>query len=101
MLMKMYKMLGVYSKEARCCVLVSKVPFDMLSNENIKKIIITHYSTNWNGCDSIARTLDCENLKQTGRKFKLKNKITYNGTDNDMGTHYYWSFTFDEIRELE
>lgn len=99
--MKKYKMLGVNTERLTCCILECLLPYDKIINEDIEASDFTHYSTNWNGCDSIPRTLSYKNLKQTGRKFKLKNKISFNGTDADMGHYYNWTFTIDEIRELE
>lgn len=99
---KKYKMLGVNTEYLTCCVLESLLPFDaIIVKEDIEATDFTHSSTNWNGCDSIPRTLWCMGMKETGRKFKLKYEIIFAGTDGDMGTYYDWTFPVDEIRELE
>ena len=99
--MKKYKLLGVNSEELTCYILECLLPYDKIINEDIEASDFTHSSTGWNGRDSLPRLLSFKNLKQTGRKIKLKNKISFNGTDTDMGHYYNWTFTIDEIRELE
>lgn len=90
------------TKYPTCCVLECALPFDaIIVKKNIEDTDFTHTSTNWNGCDSIPRTLWCLGMKETGRKFKLKHEIIFAGTDGDMGHHYHWTFPVDEIRELE
>lgn len=101
--MKKYIMLGVNTERLTCCVLECFFPFDkiIVNEEDIEASDFTHSSTNWNGCDSLPRTLSYRCMKETGRKLKLKHKIIFTGTDSDMGHYYDWSFSVDEIRELE
>ena len=100
--MKKYKMLGVNTEYLTCCVLECLLPFDaIIANEDIEASDFTHSSTGWNGCDSLPRTLSYMCMKETSRKFKLKHKIIFTGADFDMGHYYDWSFSVDELRELE
>lgn len=99
--MKKYTMLGVNTATLSCCLLECLIQFDNLDVDNLESSDFNHYATNWNGCDSIPRTLSLKNFKQTGNKILLKHPISFTGSDLDMGHSYDWTFTIQEIRELE
>ena len=99
--MKQYKMLGVNTEELTCCVLKCQLPFDEIINEDIESFDFIHDCAGWNGRDPLPRVLNFISSKLTGRKIKLKNNISFHGTDTYMEQDYNWTFTIDEIRELE
>ena len=94
-------MLGVNSKNNRCCKLFCIIPFDNLIPSDIEADDFVHDATNWCGQDEIKRTLDTIKMKQTGKKIILDKPIVFHGSDYDMGHIYSWQFKVDEIHELE
>ena len=98
--MKKHIFLGVNSARNTCCILKCLLPFDMLIPSEVEASDFSHSSTNWNGCDSIERTLELENKELTGRKIKLSKPIRFYGVDDDMGHSYSWEVNIDEIHEL-
>lgn len=98
--MKKYVMLGVNSETNRCCKLSCLLSFDNLIPSEIEARDFVHDATNWGGQDEIERTLGFIKMKQTGKKIVLNKKITFSGTDYDMGHEYSWWFYVDEIHEL-
>lgn len=99
--MKKNIMLGVNSSTNKCRVLYCLLNFDALRAPEIQSEILASKTTNWCGRDEIKRTLDIIKMKQTGRKIRLYKKITFLGSDFDMGHEYPWKFEIDEIHELE
>ena len=98
--MKKTIMLGVNSQSHRCCKLSCLLPFDKLVASEVEADDFTHSATDWDGSDDIERTLGFLRMKRTGRKITLGKKITFHGTDYDMGHYYNWQFSIDEIYEL-
>lgn len=98
--MKKNIMLGVNSKTNNCCKLSCLLPFDSLDPSEVDASDFVHDATNWCGQDEIERTLSFIGMKQTGNKISLNKKITFFGTDYDMGHEYSWRFDVDEIHEL-
>lgn len=94
-------MLGVNSKENRCCKLLCIVPFDNLVPFDIEADDFIHDATNWCGQDEIKRTLRVIKMRQTGKKIILDKPIVFHGSDYDWGREFPWSFKVDEIHELE
>lgn len=100
--MKRYTYLGVAGEY--CCVLSSLAPFEQLTEHNSeidRKDFYYEDATNWCGCDTIERTCRLEVLTATGRNIKLEYPITFHGTDYDSGHEYGWSFTVEEIWEVD
>ena len=97
--MKKHIMLGVDPTRQHCCILTCLLPFDMLVPDEIEPDDFGYDATNWNGRDTIQRTLDLKNCKCTGRVIRLKNPITYHGVDSDMGLENRFAFKFTEIHE--
>jgi len=95
-----YTMLGVNGNN--CCILKCLVPFESLKNniDSLESSDFTHDSTNWNGHDEISRTLELKKLKLGNGRMKLKNPISFEGYDSDMGHSYHWNFTINEIYEV-
>ena len=98
--MKKNIMLGINSEDNNCCILHCLLPFDNLKVSELEASDFTHAATNWCGQDEVERTLSIIKMKQTGKKIKLNEKITFFGTDSDMGHTYPWEFEIDEIHEL-
>lgn len=96
--MTKYMMLGVNGNY--CCILNCLLPFDELDLDKLESSDFTCDSTNWNGCDTIERTLTLMELKKTDRKHELKSPLVYIGNDCDCGHGYPWKFEVTEIWEV-
>lgn len=96
--MTKHAMLGVNGNY--CCILHCLLPFDELDLDKLESSDFTCDSTNWNGRDTIERTLALMELKKTGRKYELKRPLVYMGNDYDCGHVYHWKFEVTEIWEV-
>ena len=96
--MTKHTMLGVNGNY--CCILHCLLPFDELDLDKLESSDFTCDSTNWNGRDTIERTLTLMELKKTGRKYELKSPFVYIGNDCDCGHMYPWKFEVTEIWEV-
>lgn len=96
--MTKHTMLGVNGNY--CCILYCLLPFDELDLDKLESSDFMHGSTNWNGCDTIDRTLVLKRLKKTDRKHELKSPLAYKGKDYDCGHEYPWKFEVTEIWEV-
>lgn len=98
--MKKIKYLGVNGQY--CCILLCHLPFEVLNEHatELESSDFIHDSTDWCGCDLIARTLEEENLILSGRSIKLNKPLIFEGEDCDMGHEYPWYFAVKEIKEV-
>lgn len=96
--MTKHTMLGVNGNY--CCILHCLLPFDELDLDKLESSDFTCNSTNWNGRDTIERTLALMKMKKTGRKYELKSPLVYMGNDYDCGHVYHWKFEVTEIWEV-
>lgn len=97
--MKKLIALGVNSTTQKCCTITSLATFDQLS-QNYELYSKHISSTNWCGQDDIDRTCELEKVELTGRKVQV-GPIKNQGVDYDCGHEYPWTFTFNELWEVE
>lgn len=97
--MTKHTMLGVNGNY--CCILHCLLPFDELDLDKLESSDFTCDSTNWNGRDTVERTLALMKMKKTGRYYKLETPLIFVGNDCDCGYVYPWEFEVTEIWEVE
>ena len=96
--MTKHTMLGVNGNY--CCILHCLFPFDELDLDKLESSDFTCDSTNWNGRDTIERTLALMKMKKTGRYYKLETPLIFMENDHDCGHVYHWKFEVTEIWEV-
>lgn len=99
--MQRYKFLGMTADRKTACVLTCLLPFSELNAESIDVHDFHHRATNWNGRDSVERTLSLQALRLTGREIKLKTPLVFYGQDSDMGHVHSWTYPVSIIAETE
>ena len=90
--------IGVNTENNLCTCIYSYATFKQLE-ENYTIYHKEYRSTDWQGCDEVARTLELEKLELTGKTF-THNEVV-NGVDHDMGHEYDWRFSFDTVMEVK